>query len=91
MDVMKKLKYKRVYPITESDFLEIEMNWFDIDPGFQIYWGHNYDKFCKWASQNCEGRWHWFQHYKNKHRDFGGNRICFSDSADRIKFILRWL
>lgn len=92
--MMRKLKYKRVNPKTENDFLEIEMNWFDVDPGINFYhWGmeNRYDEFCEWAGQNCEGRWHWFRYYKNKDAELGGNRICFSDPADRIKFILRWM
>lgn len=85
---MKKLKYKTVNPETENDFLEIEMNWFDIDPSYIKFY---YNEFCDWAVQNCEGRWFWFLNYKNKATTFGGNRLCFSDPSDRIKFILKFL
>lgn len=89
---MRKLKYNLAQPITSDDFLEIEMNWFDVElPSFFWGLGNKYDKFCEWAHQNCEGCWYWFHHYKNKNVDFGGNRICFLDPADRIKFILGFM
>ena len=89
---MEKLSFKRADPKIESDFLEIEMNWFDVNPGKLPEIGRGpYDELCQWAVQNCYGRWFWFLHYKNRQTNSGGNRICFSDPSDRIKFILKFM
>ncbi len=92
---MKKLAYKRALPQNENEFLNIQSNWFSIEPGcpfFEIIdqldkWTllSTFTEFYEWALDNCEGQWYRYSH------DGHIESLYFQSDSDRIKFILKFM
>lgn len=92
---MKKLPYKEAQPLSENDYLDIEQNWYSIDPSRKFFrimdktdWRLNLrinNDFRDWAFNNCEGRWY------RVLQKIGIEVLYFQNESDRIKFILRFM